>query len=90
MGTKNEPGKYDCFAKAEDDEPMFTLLARDPLAAKLVRRWAAARAGLTGYTDKVSEALRCADAMDQWRATNCVTHQPSASTRPDYVPNEAL
>lgn len=43
MGTKNNPGDYDCHAKAEPDEPMFTLLARDPLAADLVHLWAALR-----------------------------------------------
>lgn len=40
MGTKANPAPNDCYAKAEDDEPMFTLLARDPLAATLVREWA--------------------------------------------------
>lgn len=40
MGTKANPAPNDCYAKAEDDEPMFTLLARDPLAARLVRQWA--------------------------------------------------
>lgn len=44
MGTKRNPGKYDCYAKAEPDEPMFTLLARDPMAAHLVRIWAGLRA----------------------------------------------
>lgn len=43
MGTKNNPGSFDCYANAEPDEPMFTLLARDPLAPGLVRIWAALR-----------------------------------------------
>jgi hypothetical protein len=43
MGTKTNPGKYDCIAKAEPDEPMFTLLARDPVAAHLVSIWAKLR-----------------------------------------------
>lgn len=29
MGTKNNPGKYDCYAKAEPDEPLFTLRGKD-------------------------------------------------------------
>jgi hypothetical protein len=29
MGTKRNPGLSDCYAKAEADEPMFVLLARD-------------------------------------------------------------
>lgn len=45
MGTKNKPGKYDCYANAEPDEPMFVLLARDPLAPFLVSLWAKMRMG---------------------------------------------
>lgn len=29
MGTKNNPGAFDCYANAEPDEPMFVLLGRD-------------------------------------------------------------
>lgn len=43
MGTKANPAPNDCYLKAEDDEPLFTLLARDPLAPQLVRRWVALR-----------------------------------------------
>lgn len=52
MGTKLKPGKFDCYANAEPDEPMFVLLARDPLAPQLVRIWAKMRAGrLSALTD---------------------------------------
>lgn len=44
MGTKNNPGKFDCFAKAEPDEPVFVLLGRDPQAAHLVSIWSKIRA----------------------------------------------
>lgn len=37
MGTKNNPGRYDCYANAEPDEPMFVLLGHDRHAATLVR-----------------------------------------------------
>jgi len=40
MGIKNNPGKFDCYFKAEPDEPMFVLLARDLLAQVLVDLWA--------------------------------------------------
>ncbi|HAW11807.1 MAG TPA: aspartate decarboxylase, partial [Chloroflexi bacterium] len=30
MGTKNNPGKFDCYDDAHPDEPMFVLLGRDP------------------------------------------------------------
>lgn len=33
MGTKNNPGAFDCYANAEPDEPMFVLLARDLLVS---------------------------------------------------------
>lgn len=45
MGTKNNPGRFDCYANAEPDEPMFILLARDRLAPHLTAIWAAVRAG---------------------------------------------
>ncbi|WP_119304987.1 hypothetical protein [Dongia deserti] len=45
MGTKNDPGEYDCYAKAHPEEPMFTLLGRDRTAFHLVRIWSALRWG---------------------------------------------
>lgn len=45
MGTKKEPGKFDCHAKAELDEPLFVLLARDEYAPAVVRYWAAIKNG---------------------------------------------
>lgn len=40
MGTKNNPGAYDCYANAEPDEAMFVLLGRDKHAGLLVTLWA--------------------------------------------------
>lgn len=72
MGTKSEPSAFDCYTKAEPDEPMFILLARDPQAPDLVRQWARDRhfsaQGEEGQ--QVNEALLCAGAMDVWRAKN--------------------
>lgn len=45
MGSKNNPGKYDCYANALPDEPMMVLLGRDPLAPPLTQIWAMIRAG---------------------------------------------
>lgn len=67
MGTKSNPGTYDCYAKAQEDEPLFTLLGRDELAPILVRTWAACRKAKEGLTEKVQEAYTCAEAMEQWR-----------------------
>lgn len=80
MGTKANPAPNDCYAKAEDDEPMFTLLARDPQASNLVRHWAHRRNQafwknhpnptpdeLAKHEQKIDEAWACANAMDAWR-----------------------
>jgi len=60
-----------CLNRAADDEPIFVLRAKDKLAAKLVRDWAA-EAVLEGHHDdaKIKAAWRYADAMDAWRDKN--------------------
>lgn len=70
MGTKRNPGKFDCYEAADPDEPMFVLLARDPLAPQLVREWAGRRRMRAGDPAKISEALDCATAMERWRAAH--------------------
>lgn len=67
MGTKNNPGKFDCYEAAEPDEPMFVLLARDPLAPGIVRQWAEERSAWEDPQGKIKEALECAEAMERWR-----------------------
>src|SRR5580704_17411891 len=74
MGTKQEPGNYDCYKLAEPDEPMFTLLARDRDAAMIVKMWAFFRKqqidmGLRPEEDRaqVSEAIHCATEMEIWQ-----------------------
>lgn len=67
MGTKNNPGAFDCYANADPDEPMFVLLGRDPMAPSLVRAWAEMRRNAGEPQAKVDEAHECADAMGQWR-----------------------
>ncbi len=69
MSTKNNPGPFDCYAKAAPDEPMFVLLARDPLAPDLVREWTKLRAA------EVRTAIEGASAIEQWRfATDKIWH----------------
>jgi len=77
MGTKNNPGAYDCYDKALPDEPMFVLLARDPFAPTVLRWWAAQReddidAHIRPESDNamVQEARKCADEMESWRKVN--------------------
>jgi hypothetical protein len=75
MGTKNNPGEFDAYSKALPDEPIFTLLGRDPLARELVLDWANRRylAMITGAIAdteqerrKIAEARHCAMAMSDW------------------------
>lgn len=77
MGTKNNPGAFDCYRNALPDEPFFVLLARDPQAPTLVRHWAQLRSvqinqGRQPNTDSelVREALELACSMEQWRGAN--------------------
>lgn len=66
MGTKNTPGKYDCYENAEPDEPMFILLGRDPVAPALVQLWSIVREAMGTSTEKVLEARQCAAQMRDW------------------------
>lgn len=77
MGTKSNPGEFDCYANAEPDEPLFVLRAKDPLAPALVRSWVSRRGDALGnkITDrdkrKLIEAAQCAEDMESWRRKNC-------------------
>lgn len=74
MGTKTNPGEFDCYHKAEPDEPIFVLLGRDPLAPALVSAWAMNRERMgrdgNGPTErdlqKAAEARHCALAMMEY------------------------
>ena len=68
MGTKNKPGKFDCYHAADPDEPMFVLLGRDPVASLVVRAWIAVREELAHPEDeeKIEEARTCIRAMAAW------------------------
>lgn len=71
MGTKNNPGRFDCYAAAGEDEPMFTLLARDPAAPAAIRSWVVERVRLGDpNTTKLQEAIDCASAMEAWKRNN--------------------
>lgn len=65
MATKNNPGRFDCYANATPDEPMFILLGRDRHAPALVRLWASRREAEGEDAGKVAEARACAEAMEQ-------------------------
>lgn len=68
MGTKANPGSFDCYANAQPDEPLFVLLARDKHAPTLVWLWATLRE-LDGEDQaKVQEARNCVAKMLDWQA----------------------
>jgi hypothetical protein len=74
MGTKQKPGRFDCYDRAKPTEPRFTLLGRDPQAPAAIARWAedrlaAIKAGEKPDSDAdlVVEALDCARAMIAYR-----------------------
>jgi hypothetical protein len=71
MGTKTNPGKYDCLDKLDPDEPFFVLRAQDRFAPMIVRQWAelvlaAREAQGLPPSEKLIEAYRCANAMQNW------------------------
>jgi hypothetical protein len=77
MGTKSSPAKFDCYENALPDEPMFILLARDPIAPELVDQWATERHDAIERGDRpasdmamVTEAYSCARSMYEWRRDN--------------------
>lgn len=85
MGTKNNPGEFDCYANAEPDEPMFVLLGRDMHAPRLVEAWAEMREDDGEKREKVLEAIRCAAAMRDFRVERekRKANVPSALVGPD-------
>ena len=77
MGTKNNPGEYDCYAKLADDEPYFLLRAKDIAAHETVRKWVEMRRQFRMFQSpfgvptpkqeaKLQEAMKVAEAMNQW------------------------
>jgi archaellum component FlaC len=65
-GLRSNP----CIEKAGEGEPTFMLRAKDMLAPECVREWAfrAKRAG--SPKDKVDDARRIADEMEDWQIAN--------------------
>lgn len=74
MGSKRNPGHFDCYGNAAHDEEMFILLARDSSAPTVVRVWAVIRFLKILFFVKpwsdlamVREAFGCARRMKAWR-----------------------
>jgi len=83
MGTKRNPGQYDCYFKAELDEPIFTLRGKDPVAWFLVMLWVRIREVLAGddlpeaYRAKLKEAWATAEAMRGWHRSEAKNTEAS-------------
>lgn len=69
MSTKAK-GDNTCYENAKPNEPMFTLLARDKLAPEIVREWAYRALAAGTPMEKVTEARRVADEMENWQIEN--------------------
>lgn len=74
MGTKTNPGRYDCYEALREDEPHFVLMARDEHFARVVGFWAMLRMQFIAEgkdpvadVDKVTEALQVAREGVEWR-----------------------
>jgi hypothetical protein len=67
MGTKKNPGTFDCYANAEDDEPMFVLLARDVRAPEVIELWCQLSEAKGTDPEKIKEARKCISEMRDWR-----------------------
>lgn len=73
-GAKGAPGEFDCYADVPDDEPIFVLRARDPLAPVMIQLWTAARSLYRIPDDrecnKQVHAIQIAEAMRKYRHDN--------------------
>lgn len=72
---------YGCFQAADEDEPIFTLRAKDAFAPVLVLQWAQlvaqsivhgdrSKEELDHLLDKLEDARHCARAMVEWQRNN--------------------
>lgn len=55
-----------CLNKAANDEPLFVLRAKDPVAPMTVRLWASMAEGIHEQ-EKIDEAIATADQMERWK-----------------------
>ncbi|MDX1371011.1 MAG: hypothetical protein R3321_00985 [Nitrososphaeraceae archaeon] len=47
MGTKKNPGKFDCYNNLKDDEPYFVIMGRDPVGSFIINNWILLRQSIT-------------------------------------------
>lgn len=66
MATKRDG--CPCYEKADLDEPIFTLRAKDRLAPIIVRLWAMLADMSGAPKPKTNGAIACAMQMEDWAA----------------------
>jgi hypothetical protein len=75
MGTKNNPGTFDCYAALSPDEPYFLIAGRDQDAHIIVHMWAMLRRkqiqmGMREDTPEeqaqIAEALLCTQELQRY------------------------
>lgn len=66
MGTKRNPGPFSAYEKAEPDEPVFTLIGRDPCASIVITFWRKLRIEMGKEDEKTDEAADVAQAMQDY------------------------
>ncbi len=74
-----------CLNRADDDERVFVLLARDPAAAATIRFWARHRIDLrkNGNGDaQIVEAINAADEMERYAKAREEAKTVKTVTRP--------
>jgi len=59
-----------CLNKSADDEPLFVLRAKDPIAPIAIRHWVT-MSNCYHQKNKAKEALELAEKMEAWRKQNC-------------------
>lgn len=57
-----------CLQKANDDEPIFVLLARDLTAPETIAKWVALNIGIQPF-EKLYSALKTAEQMMDWKVS---------------------
>lgn len=99
MGTKDNPRKFDCYAKLESNEPYFVLMGRDPCAANAVNSWCDDRIEMLRRKYKNELEIPTSEFIQLKEARDCAVHmseyahmwkQRKVEPRLDYYiyPNE--
>lgn len=76
MGTKLNPGAFDCYAKLEPNEPYFVIMGRDPMGQQLVTMWA------------VGAELRLSSLREEAKANGASDADVSAEVNPAFKSEE--